>query len=410
MKHPVLAVFGHTIHFVSATAERSRQLPEGADLPGALLQLVMEAPERPRVLGLVYQPVDLQVVAAECANVSRPKLQAYFAGEHRELTNPATFWAATKPAPHLDGKYTTLLHYEQRPRLEHLLQLLEEQGIRVRVALPPAAALASRTRADRLELAILAAHDCHFFYHVNELGIPIARFGRNLESLQEHCGVALASRKHPPAHALVVADQPPATLIDLLETHGLRDQTRFEKWPEFLRGIPFLSGDPANFARRPFKWKSRHTLTAVAAVFALGAATLTYDYVSTWTRARHLALELERHRGELQQDVARLEATEKRYREAEALIASVPLANPKPSALLDAVTQALPPSLQLQAYRYQGGKFSLEGVAYEGIGQEKGPFATFAQALGNGSRPWVFRPPAGPLASSAWTLHGTINP
>jgi hypothetical protein len=410
MKHPVLAVFGNSIHYVSATDERSRQLPDGADLTGALLQLVTEAAEQPKLLGLVYQPVDLQVVAAECANVTRAKLKAYFAGEHRELTNAATLWAATRPAPHLDGKYTTLLHYEQRPRLEHLLQMLEEQGMHVRVALPPAAALVSRTKAERLELAVLAADDCYFFYHVNELGIPMARFGRGFDSLNEHCGVALASRKNPPAHALLVADGTPQAVVDLLETHALRDKTQLQTWPDFLRNVSFPRNDPANLALRPFKWMPGHTLATLAAGLALGAAVLTYDYVASQLRVQKVALEIDRHRHELERDVARLEATEMRYREAEALIAAVPVANPRPSVLLDAVTQALPPALQLHGYRYQGGQFTLEGVAYEGIGQEKGPFPAFLDAIGGGSRPWTLKTPRAALASSAWSLNGTINP
>ena len=410
MKTPVLAVFGNSIYYISDTTERSRSLPDGVDLIGALMQLLTEAAERPKLIGLVYQPADLQVVAAECANVSRPKLKAYFTGEYRELANPATLWGATKPAPHLDGKYTTLLHYEQRPRLEHLLQTLEESGIRARVALPPAAALAARTKSERLELAILTADDCYFFYHVNELGIPTARFGRGFDSLSEHIGVALASRKNPPAHALLVADAAPAVIIDLLETHALREKTHTEKWPEFLRTLTFTPKDFANLAIRPFKWKAQHTLTAIAAVLALAGCALTYTYVSDRIQAHHIALAVNQHRLELERDIAKLEATEKRYHEAEALIAAVPIANPKPSGLLDAVTQALPPALQLLTYRYQSGQFTLEGVAFEGIGQEKGPYATFLDALGSGSRPWTLKTPKAALASSTWTLNGTVNP
>ena len=410
MKTPVLAVFGNSIHYVSDSTERCRLLPDGADLIGSLMQLLAEAGERPKFIGLVYHPADLQVVAAECANVSRPKLKAYFAGEYRELANPATLWAATKPAPHLDGKYTTLLHYEQRPRLEHLLQTLEENGMRARVALPPAAALAARTKAERLELAVLTADDCYFFYHVNELGIPSARFGRGFDSLSEHIGVALASRKHPPAHALLVADAAPPVILDLLDTHALREKTHVETWPEFLRTLTFAPKDFANLAIRPFKWKAQHTLTAIAAVLALAGCALTYAYVSDRIRAHHIAIAVNQHRLELEHDIAKLEATEKRYHEAEALIAAVPTANPKPSGLLDAVTQALPPALQLLTYRYQSGQFTLEGIAYEGIGQDKGPYATFLDALGSGSRPWTLKTPKAALASSTWTLNGTVNP
>jgi Tfp pilus assembly protein PilN len=410
MKPVVLAVFGHSIHYVSADTARSRQLPEGADLVGALLQLIAEAAEKPKSVGLVYHPADLQVVAAECANDSRSKLRAYFVGEHRELSNPATLWAATRPAPHRDGKFATLLHYEPRPRLEHLLHVLEENGIRVRIALPPAAALVHRTRTAQLDLAILAAEGGYFFYHVNELGIPTGRFGSDFGSLGEHCGVAVASRKELPAHVLVVADSPLQPVLDLLETHGLRDQTQMETWPEFLGSVAFAANDPANFALRPFAWQPRHTLHLIAAGLALAASGLTWDYVSIRIRAHHVALALDRQREELKRDIVRLEAVEKSYREAEALLAAVPMANPRPSVLLDTVTQALPPSLQLLACRYQAGQFSLEGLAFEGIGQEKGPYAAFLEALGHGSRPWALKPAKPAPAASNWTLHGTFNP
>lgn len=410
MKSAILAVFGQSVHYVSAHDTRSRQMPEGAELSGALLQLLAEAAEAPKSLGLVYHPTDLQVVAAECANDSRPKLRAYFAGEHRELTNPATLWGATRPSPHLEGKFATLLHYESRPRLEHILQVLEENGHRVSVAVPPAAALVSRTRTGQLDLAILAADDCYFFYHVNELGIPAGRFGRGFESLHEFCGVALASRKRPPARVLVVVDRPPQVLIDLLETHALQDQTQIETWPDFLRTVELSPNDPANLAQRPFKWQPHHTLTTLAAILALAAGGLIWDDVSTRLRAHRVALEIDRQRNELSRDIARLAEIEKRYREAEARLTAIPIANPRPSLLLDAITQALPPSLQLLACRYQAGKFSLEGLAYEGLGPGKGPYSGFLDALGNGSRPWTLQPAKPAPAASHWTLHGTFIP
>ncbi|NUQ66352.1 MAG: hypothetical protein HUU20_28145 [Pirellulales bacterium] len=410
MKPAILAIFGHSLHYVSAHSAHSRQAPEGAELSGAVRQLLAEAAEKPKCLGLVYQPTDLQVVAAECANDSRPKLRAYFAGEHRELTNPATLWGATRPSPHLDGKFATLLHYESRPRLEHLLQVLEENGLRVRVAVPPAAALISRTRNGQLDLAILAAGDCYLFYHVNELGIPAGRFGRGFDTLHEFCGVALASRKRPPTRVLVVADQPPQALIDLLETHALQDQAQVETWPDFLRSVEFVPHDPANLAQRPFKWQSCHTLNTLAATLALAAGGVIWDDVSTRIRMHRIALEIDRQRNELSRDIARLAVIEKRYRETEARLAAVPIANPRPSLLLDAITQTLPPSLQLLACRYQAGKFSLEGLAFDGLGREKGPYSGFVEALGNGSRPWTLQPTKPALAASHWTLHGSFLP
>lgn len=414
MKNPVLAVFGNALFVETADNAIKVELPDGADLTSAMLQLIARLETKPKQLDLVYHPNDLQVVAAECANVSRPKLKAFFAGEYRELTNPATLWGCTKPQPHLDGKYTTLLHYEQRPRLEHVLQLLDEAGVKARVVLPPAAALVNRTKKERLELAILVEGESFFFYHVNELGISSARFLRNVETLGEQISVALASRKNPPAHVLIVGDESAAAVVagihELLAPHELKEKTATETWAEYLRSVDFSAADFANLAQRPFKWRRQHSWLAAAALLTIASGFLAYDYVTKQMTAHRLALQVDRHRRELERDVATLERTEKRYHEAEALVAAIPLANPRPSALLDAVTQALPATLQLQSYRFQGGQFTIEGLAFEGIGQEKGPLAQFLDAVGGGSRPWTLKAPKAALASSNWNLNGTITP
>lgn len=413
MKQPTLAVFGHAFFFVTENAVQSRELPDGADLTAALLQLVTEA-GTPRALNLLYHPTDLQVVAAECANVSRPKLKAFFEGEYRELNNPATLWGCTRPEPHLDGKFTTLLHYEARPRLEHILQLLESRGVAVRVALPPATALVARSKAQPLDLAVLATVDCYLYYYLNELGIPNVRFLRTADALAEHLGVALASRKNPPAHVLLVADVTPTRpwteIFDLLETHALREATVTSNWADYLRSIEFQSGDWANLAARPFRWRTQHTWLTAAALFAMAGMTLNYDTTTKHLRARRRAEEVAQLKTSLERQIADLEQTERRYRDAELLSTTVPLANPKPSALLDAVTQALPPTLQLQAFRYQAGTFILEGIAFEGVGQEKGPFAGLIDSLSAGSRPWKLKPVKPALASASWNITGTTAP
>ncbi len=412
MTTPVLAVFGNTLIYSASGSATVRALPDGADMSAAIMQMLDEANPAPSIFDVVYQPHELHCVVAECANTTRAKLGKIFAGEYRELTNPAISWAVTKPQPHLDGKYTTVLHYEARPRLEHVFHLLaENHSARVRVAVPPAALLTVRTKSDGLDLALLVAGDDYLFYHVNELGKPAIRLLRSFDTLTEHLGAALASRKNPPAHVLVVCEteEIPPRVTDFLGSHALTP--RVETWPVFLATEAFSPSDCANLAQRPFKWRRAHTLLAIAAVATLAAGVLAYDYGVDSYRALQNEKNIEQRRRTLTAEVAKLTAAKDAYLGAKEVVDAVPLPNPRPSAFLDAVTQAMPPALQLQGFRYRDAQFTIDGIAYEGVGQEKGPFAQFIDSLAaGGARPWEFKAPKATLNSAAWTLTGTLKP
>lgn len=395
VSHPILGVFGHSLFLADGERFETTSVAEVADINDAALQLAhgLRGP-----VNVLYQPADLQVIAAECANAARAKLHAYFSGEYPELANPAILWACTRPIPHRDGKYATILHHEIKPRLEALIGLLAERGILVRTALPPAAALVEARRGPPLELAILQAGDCFLFFHLNELGIPAVRFVRSIATLGEHLAEALGSRQHPPATIRVVGDSP--SVGELLETHALR--AAHVSWPDFLRGIDFDGAGPANFAQRPFRWGRQHTQQLAAALLALAAAGLAGDSAYRHLRARQLSHNVRAVREQLERDVARLETAERRYREGEAVLAAAPLGTPRPSLVLDAVTQTLPAPLQLQAFRYSNGAFTLDGVAYEpGL-------APWLENFGSGPRPWKLKPtkPSG----AQWTVSGQFSP
>lgn len=400
MKAPTLAIFGHSLFLVEGERVETTTVAEVGDLAAAVLPLVqgLHGP-----VDVVYHPADLQVIAAECANTSRAKLHAYFAGEYREMANPALLWACTRPLPHRDGKYATILHHEARPRLEMLLARLAEQGVVVRVVLPPAAGLVVAGRGPPIDLAIVHADDCYLFYHLNELGIPIVRFVRSVETLGEHVAEALASRQRPPAGIRLVG-QPKARLAELLETHALAGT--WESWPDFLRDMRFDPRDPANFAQRPFRWQRRHTHHAVAATLALAALALAAEGGYRHFQARRMARDVRAVRQQLEREVARLEDAERKYRAAEAVLAAAPLGTPRPSLLLDAVTQTLPAALQLQAFRYSAGAFSLEGIAWEA--GEKSVVPPWVDTLGSGPRGWKLKPAR--ITGAQWTVSGQFSP
>jgi len=412
MKTPVLAVFGNSL-ITSADGQTTiRVLPEGADITAELVKTIGEAKPSPGSLDVVYHPHELVCVVAECANLTRAKSLKYFAGEHRELTNPATSWGVTKPQSHLDGKFTTVLHYEPRPRLENVFRLLEESfSTRVRVAVPPAALLSARTRSTRLELAILVSGEDHLFYHVNENGKPAVRLVRNLETVAEHLGAALAARKAPPSSALIVCagDTIPQPIADFLQTYGITGT--LEQWTTFLDTEAVKPTDPANLAQRPFKWQPKHTACAVAAALTIAAAALAYNYgvdsYQAYENAKHVAA----RRAALTVEVQRLGKAKDAFMAAKEVVDAAPVPNPRPSAFLEALTQAMPPALQLQSFRYRDGQFTIEGIAYEGVGQDKGPFAQFIDSLAaGGARPWEFKSPKATLNSANWSLTGTLKP
>jgi hypothetical protein len=240
------------------------------------------------------------------------------------------------------------------------------------------------------------------------LNILTARFTRSPETLYEDISNAIAARKDLPAKVLVVTNEPTAAVADSLSPHNLAERTVTVPWSEFVAPVLFTPKDPANLALRPFKWQLRHTLSVLTAVFALAAIALTINYTQRHLEAAHLARSMEDNKAELKSDVAGLQDAAARYRQAETIVQTVPLDNPRPSALLDAVTSALPTTLTLRSFIYQSGNFTLDGIAFEGIGQEKGPIQTFADALVQGERTWSLRSTKPQLNGVAWSLSGSF--
>lgn len=116
---------------------------------------------------LIYQPLSLASVPVTCPAGNRATLKAAFEFEYPAVDDPRHAWSYEPVLPLAEG-HSTILHFEQEPRLFELVSVLGQRGVDV-VAAWPLATFLHGLPGDWSEsgaVAVLAvANDCALAYH-----------------------------------------------------------------------------------------------------------------------------------------------------------------------------------------------------------------------------------------------------
>jgi len=396
----------------------ARALEPGEDRVAAILRMIAEAGAAARAVRLIYHPETLEAHEVACPRTSRSRLRRIFAGEHRALAAPDTFWSA-EPIRGGPNGHATVIYLDPHSPLPRLREGLAQGGMRLEGAWPLQSLLeAFPTCGDgaRGFFSVVAADSQAF---VSSLGTSGDRSVRFYDG-PEFAAAAIAEMRTvlarfdegaTPPGLLLLEDGPHSAAF----RDALRSQPLTEVLPaELLARARFLS--PGGFSdflpRKSFARLRRAARISPKGVIAAAAAMILILMGGHAWSARQDRHRRQREISDQREQRLLSERSAESRRAFQDRIDELDRAESPPQAhyeLLTALARTIPPAIALQMLTAGPDRFAIAGHIYEGAGGPENPLSAFYRALAPPEAPWILSPLPPPGPGSDFAIEGSFR-
>jgi len=393
------------------------EVPLSGDPVALLSDYLANLEPRPKAVRFIYSSPDHEVTEVNCPKGGRNVVRRCLSQDHSSLSNTSVLFACTHFSRlESENTYTTILHVETKPRLRRLQLALGERGIRIEGAWPFACLVEALPQcpAGSPAVAFLGAAQSGFFYCATPSGArkatllngdDITNTGLNAaqQTLSGFSGAA-----SPPALVFSFAGLP----IDATDGRLAACKVSVLSLEDVVGAVASLKpNDLGNLLPPRTELSINLFLGFFGAIFLIYAVFLTFGY---WREVRKMEHDTDQQR----RAVSSLEASVQEARNHKRVIenAGIFCAELASNAgarvrLLDCLVQNTQKSITLRSLSFTGDSFTIEGVAYEGIGAAASPVHSLLDALSANSSLWVISPESRPqrLTNPAFVIQGTFK-